>query len=184
MFNDDIRCATKTNSISIRNDIIFRPNFIMQSNDDCNWQPDVVGLTSTSMMTIPENGILHNNLTTKVSNLTSSSATTTKSSLSVSFFDAHAVHSADEWIDGSSNNKNNDHNSSNNNESKDDDHEDSEYLVPHLMRASSQDEDDDISGSFDDIRSEHTRLPMTLPNRIPPSPVESIVEEGEPSIGT
>jgi hypothetical protein len=164
--------------------IVFPSNFIMGSNDDCEWQPNVVGLTSPPMMTIPENGILHNNLTTKVSNLTPSSASTTKSALSVSFFDAHAAHRTDECIE-SGNNRNTHVNSGNNNRNYDDDDDDgSEYRIPHLMRASSQDEDEDINGSFDDIGSDHTTLPMTLPNIVPPSPVESKVEEGEPSDGT
>ncbi|KAL3821809.1 hypothetical protein ACHAXA_003311 [Cyclostephanos tholiformis] len=127
------------------------------------------------MTTIP-GAILHNNLTTKVSNLTPSSTSNTRPSLSVSFSDAHAVHFSDIGVDDGNNNNNN-------NNCRDDD-DVSDYFVPHLMRASSQDEDDDVNGSFFDNGSDHPTSTLTSPNRIPPSPVESRAEEGELSDGT
>ena len=140
------------------------------------------------MSTIPENSafgekvgsetVLHNNLTTKVSNVSPKSPTgagKTRSSLSVSFFIGRSAHGG---VDGGSTAATT-HNSNNNNDDEDDDDNDSEYFLPHLMRAASQDDDDDVGGSFVDGRSDKTTLLPTSTNRIPPAPPQDKVEEGE-----
>ena len=127
----------------------------MQSPDNCKWQSNKIGTTMTSTLkTIPEDSALvsklgdkitlQNNLTTKASNLTTSGAGMTRPSLSISFFD-QASHGC---VNGGSSSSNNNENSNvNTNVSS---NEDSEYSLPHLMRTASQDDDDDISGSFVD----------------------------------
>ena len=139
------------------------------------------------MSTIPENSalgekvgsktVLRNNLTTKLSNVSPKSPTgagTTRSSLSVSFFIGRAGSGG---VDGGSTAATNHDDNSNNDDEDDDD--DSDYFVPHLMRAASQDDDDDVGGSFVDGRSDNTMLLSTSTNRIPPSPPQDKIEEGE-----
>ena len=160
----------------------------MHSPDNCEWRTNRVG--SPTMSTIPENTalgekvgsetVLPNNLTTKVSNVSPKSPTgagKTRSSLSVSFFIGHAGHGG---VDGGSTATTTQHvNNNNNNEDEGGNDDDSEYFLPHLMRAASQDDDDDVSGSFVDGRSDNTTSLSTSTSRIPLSPPQDKVEEGE-----